>query len=51
MAFEAGVVVITLFMPKDLQVGLPLRSAKMYPEIDLCSDSSASESVKGFWCS
>lgn len=45
MAFEAGVLVVTLVTPKDLQVGLLLRSAKMYPEIDLCSDTSACESV------
>jgi len=45
VAFEAGVLVVTLVAPKDLQVGLLLRSAKMYPEIDLCSDTSVGESV------
>lgn len=45
MAFEAGVLVVTPVMPKDLQIGLPLRNAKMYPEIDLFSDANVKGSV------
>ena len=50
MAFEAGVVVATPVMPKDLQIGLPLRNAKMYPEIDLCSDANVKESLVRTLC-